>query len=990
MTSEPQMLVEKPSPSDIRAELDRMAGSDIFLSSPQLVAFLRYIIEATLHGKQDRIKAYTIAVEVLRRDIKFDPQLDPIVRVEATRLRRAIERYYASTGADDPIIIDLPRGSYIPTFRRREIPVSHPVRIPRKLYRLGGIFSARPFLAGAGAFALVVAVAAVAVVLWQAMRPATSIYEQRVGNGLPVVLMEPFSVAGAPDPGTVSAAALQEKMRDAFVRFETVNVVSAQKQPAGSNSAPHADYRFLGFINYLPEGATTVQVRLLDTKDGADVWSKTFERIESRQDANASEEAIVLATSATLLQPFGVIHAHERARHLATGEGDPRYRCVLEASESLRSFDPDQHLRAQACLERLTVEAPSFGLGFRYLAVIYLRGYQFGVGSRPGGGPTLDQALQAARRAIELQPESSRGYNALASVYLASGDVERAFAASDRAVSLNIFDMGVLGDYGGRMISAGEVDRGIALLRHAAGSAAVRPAAHHFYLFLGHYLKGEWADAAYQANQLTSNTNPLALIARALTAGQIGDHEKAHQVLDRLIAMQPAWRGNARGQLEKLIPTRAIVDRLTGDLIAAGLDATRDIAARTDTIPLPPGNGMPTIYIEPFRVTGTPTSKSVTATSLFEKINDAFARFDTINVVVGSRQQVNTLVGSSQSTALLEPRADYRLSGALEYRDRQTNVLFRLIDVAEGKVVWSRVFDGVPDSRGGSAEEGIVLALSNALLQSYGTIRAHDRAKQLASNIGDPRYRCILEAADAVRSVDPAGRERARTCLERLTAIDPGFAVGFAFLAITYNREFQQEYGERARDPLALDNALKAARRAIELQPEDSRAYLALFVVLYNRRDLPSAFAAAEKSLTLNKYDMLALGEYGGRLIQAGNVEKGMALMQRAGEYGAIRPSWHYFYLFLGNYLRGDMKEAAANADHIASENYANGWVAKAIVSAAAKDTGRAHQAIDRLTALAPSWQEDPRGELARIIPDSAIADRLMADLAAAGLSKDR
>ena len=84
------------------------------------------------------------------------------------------------------------------------------------------------------------------------------------------------------------------------------------------------------------------------------------------------------------------------------------------------------------------------------------------------------------------------------------------------------------------------------------------------------------------------------------------------------------------------------------------------------------------------------------------------------------------------------------------------------------------------------------------------------------------------------------------------------------------------------------------------------------------------------------------------------------------------------------------MKEATANADHITSENYANGWVAKAIVSAAAKDTGRAHQAIDRLTALAPSWQEDPRGELARIIPDSAIADRLMTDLAAAGLSRDR
>ena len=100
---------------------ERMIGSDVFSRSPQLGAFLRFVVEAVLHGKADRIKAYTIGVEVLRRDTKFDPQLDPIVRVEATRLRRAIERYYAGPGATDPIIIDLPRGSYVPTFRRREM-----------------------------------------------------------------------------------------------------------------------------------------------------------------------------------------------------------------------------------------------------------------------------------------------------------------------------------------------------------------------------------------------------------------------------------------------------------------------------------------------------------------------------------------------------------------------------------------------------------------------------------------------------------------------------------------------------------------------------------------------------------------------------------------------------------------------------------------------------------------------------------------------------
>jgi len=108
-----------PAPDEVRAQLERMTTSDDFNRSPQLGAFLRFVVEAVLQGKSDRIKAYTIGVDVLRRDAKFDPQLDPIVRVEATRLRRTIDRYYAGLGAHDAVRIDLPRGSYVPTFRRR-------------------------------------------------------------------------------------------------------------------------------------------------------------------------------------------------------------------------------------------------------------------------------------------------------------------------------------------------------------------------------------------------------------------------------------------------------------------------------------------------------------------------------------------------------------------------------------------------------------------------------------------------------------------------------------------------------------------------------------------------------------------------------------------------------------------------------------------------------------------------------------------------------
>src|SRR5437763_5295126 len=107
----------RPTTDEIRAALDRIAASEEFRASPQLVAFLRYVVEATLRGRQDRIKGYTIAVEALGRSQDFDPQTDPIVRVEATRLRRAIHRYYENGGKRDPVQIELPLGSYVPTFR---------------------------------------------------------------------------------------------------------------------------------------------------------------------------------------------------------------------------------------------------------------------------------------------------------------------------------------------------------------------------------------------------------------------------------------------------------------------------------------------------------------------------------------------------------------------------------------------------------------------------------------------------------------------------------------------------------------------------------------------------------------------------------------------------------------------------------------------------------------------------------------------------------
>lgn len=108
---------EGHSSSEIHLALDRILASPGFDKSEQLKSFLRFVVEETIAGRGQQIKAYTIAVDALGRDVSFDPQLDPIVRVEAGRLRRALENYYAREGRYAPMIIELPIGHYLPVFR---------------------------------------------------------------------------------------------------------------------------------------------------------------------------------------------------------------------------------------------------------------------------------------------------------------------------------------------------------------------------------------------------------------------------------------------------------------------------------------------------------------------------------------------------------------------------------------------------------------------------------------------------------------------------------------------------------------------------------------------------------------------------------------------------------------------------------------------------------------------------------------------------------
>ena len=117
-----------PAPREVVLEqLERMLASDTFAGAERSRALLKFLVEQSLENQSDRLKEYTIGSEALGRGDSFDPRTDPIVRAEASRLRGRIERYYATSGASDTLLITLPKGSYVPQFQRRTVPEAAPV-----------------------------------------------------------------------------------------------------------------------------------------------------------------------------------------------------------------------------------------------------------------------------------------------------------------------------------------------------------------------------------------------------------------------------------------------------------------------------------------------------------------------------------------------------------------------------------------------------------------------------------------------------------------------------------------------------------------------------------------------------------------------------------------------------------------------------------------------------------------------------------------------
>ena len=400
------------SPDEVRAELQRILASNPFRGSPRHRRFLEFIVEETLAGRDGEIKESVVATEVFGRGTSFDPRTDSVVRVEARNLRSRLNEYYLGEGAADPVIVELPKGAYVPLFRAAVRP---PVSGQRRYLRPAGV-------------AVAAAVLVLCAAAWWFLKRGPAVRSMP-----PSIAVLPFvDLAGKAEEGYFADGVVEDLTTDlGSLPGLRVAARTSAFQFRGKNDDVREIGRKLG-VGMLLEGSVrkeTLRVKitaqLIDTRSGYHVWAQTVER--NLGEVDEAEREIARAVAKSLGVGAGGAQAAMHAPSPEAREAYWRGRYTRgnwqEPETSLRYFERAVALDPQFAEAWAALSTSRSGLAFQAVGSITEQ---------------ADKARDAARRALELDRNVAEAYITLAALaYSYDYDWSAAEQSYHRALELN-------------------------------------------------------------------------------------------------------------------------------------------------------------------------------------------------------------------------------------------------------------------------------------------------------------------------------------------------------------------------------------------------------------------------------------------------------------------------------------------------------------------------------------------------------------------------
>ncbi len=396
-----------PDAQLLREELERVLSSASFARSDRVSKLLRFLVERHVEGRDDELKESVIGVEVFGRRPDYDPKLDSTVRTEAVRLRARLNKYYSTEGSQDPLVIELPKGGYVPRCRPRSVGATQAAQ------REAAVARRRPDRLARGC---------------DSGRHALG---AKHGAPVPIAVLPLVNLSEIPGNDYFVDGLTDEIIRQAS--GITGLTVRSRTSSFALKGRPHTVREAASQLNveYIVEGSVTrsgpqarITAQLVRVRDDVPLWTGTFDR----------QVTDVLAIQQEISR--GIVNALQ----LKLGRGPRRY--DTEAY--------DLYLRARAAgnvrfpgddeviglFEQAIGKDPSIAPAYAGLAVAYaFRSFQSPVD--PHRAEELDKMRAAAERAIQLDPSLAEAHSALGIAYARNGQWDLAERSFRRAIEID-------------------------------------------------------------------------------------------------------------------------------------------------------------------------------------------------------------------------------------------------------------------------------------------------------------------------------------------------------------------------------------------------------------------------------------------------------------------------------------------------------------------------------------------------------------------------
>ena len=518
----------------VRAELARIIESPDFYASDRNRRFLAYVVEETLAGRAERIKAYAIATTVFGRDHNFDSQLDSIVRIEAGRLRRSLELYYLTAGAQDRVRIVVPRGTYVPDFV------------------VDAKSSAQPT-------------------------------DKRTSEGArfrPVILVRDFVEEGTVTPASL-ACGLTRQVIIGLTRFTHLWVFGQHTTQARNDDGNLTRIRDDLGVNFFVMGAVSqtddrlqVDTLLVDAQTGRYLWAESFDRPCKPAELLAIRDEIAASVARILGQPWGVIFSNLAAETDGKQPADfSTFDAVVQFYRYTTTLDPIPYPGVRRALERAVETEPDYGEAWACLSRLQMDAVRFGYrieGDPPASG-MINRAIESARRAIGLLPRSSLSFLALGLAYWFKGDVEGSFEALTTGLGLNPNDTETMAELGLRQCLRMDWDAGVPRLLAAYERNPALPPNHRIGIALWHVAHGRYHDAREELTGMSAVTNVSRAVLLAIVHHGLGAVDETRAAVDEILRIDPLYGSRVASDLALRNVHPDLIKVIVEGLASAGL-----------------------------------------------------------------------------------------------------------------------------------------------------------------------------------------------------------------------------------------------------------------------------------------------------------------------------------------------------------------------------------------------------------------------------------